>query len=97
MDKQHSVISDIDLSKIKNRNERRVVECMHEVLEREYGDFSFDDLDVQDIYALALNLLPAQYAQQGSIVLSKRIPDFEIRSCLRQAVERVLDNPTRPK
>lgn len=93
--KQAMKIKGVDVSKIKNRNERRVIELIPEILDEYYEDYIFEDLDIQDIYALALNLVPAGYAQPGSIVLSNRLSDYEIKSKIRSAVERVLDNPTR--
>ena len=51
--------------------------------------------DIQDIYALTLNLIPAGYTQKGSIVLSDRLSGYEIKSKIRTAVERVLEHPTR--
>ncbi|HKI82548.1 MAG TPA: late competence development ComFB family protein [Pseudodesulfovibrio sp.] len=88
-------INGVDVSKIENRNERRVAEQIPEILDEDYEDYIFEELDIQDIYALTLNLLPAAYAQTGSIVLSDRISDYEMRAHIRKAVERVLDNPTR--
>ena len=85
----------VDLSAITNRNERRVAEQIPLIIDEYYKDYIFEDLDIQDIFALTLNLIPAAYAQAGSIVLSDRISDYEIRSQIRNAVERVLDNPTR--
>jgi L-2-hydroxyglutarate oxidase LhgO len=93
--KKSMKINGVDVSKITNRNERRVAELIPEILDEYYEDYIFEDLDIQDIYALTLNLLPAAYAQGGSIVLSDRISDYELRSQIRNAVERVLDNPTR--
>lgn len=89
------IIRDIDVSNIKNRNEKRVAKLVPEILDSYYEDYLFDPLDIQDIYALALNLLPARYVQYGSIILSDRLSDYEIKSRIRDAVERVLDNPTR--
>jgi len=88
-------INGVDVSKIANRNEGRVAELIPEILAEYYEDYIFEDLDIQDIYALTLNLTPAAYAQSGSIVLSDRISDYELRTRIRDAVERVLDNPTR--
>ncbi|WP_319584258.1 late competence development ComFB family protein [uncultured Pseudodesulfovibrio sp.] len=93
--KKSKMINGVDVTKIVNRNERRVADLIPEMLDEYYEDYIFEDLDIQDIYALALNLLPAAYAQAGSIVLSDRISDYELRSQIRKAVERVLDNPTR--
>ena len=88
-------VKGINVSKIKNRNEKRVAKLLPEILDDYYEDYIFDPLDIEDIYALTLNLLPARYVQQGSIILSDRLSDFEIKSKIRDAVERVLDNPTR--
>lgn len=88
-------IRGVDVSKITNRNEQRVAKFVPEVIDEFYPDYIFETLDIQDIYALSLNLLPAGYAQHGSIVLSDRLSSYEIKSKIRQAVERVLENPTR--
>jgi len=95
MGQQPLIINGIDVGNIVNRNEKRVAGILPEILEEYFGDFIFEDLDIQDIYALALNLIPGGYAQPGSIVLSNRLSDYEIRAKIRAAVERVLDNPTR--
>ena len=89
------MINDVDVSRIANRNEKRVARLIPEILNEFYVDYIFEPLDIEDIYALALNLLPARYVQHGSIVLSDRLSDYEMRSKIRDAVERVLDNPTR--
>ncbi|NDV19511.1 competence protein ComFB [Pseudodesulfovibrio sp. JC047] len=95
MQQEPVYIHNVDVSKIVNRNEKRVAELIPQLLNDYYQDFIFEDLDIQDIYALTLNLIPAGYAQSGSIVLSNRLSDFEINSKIRIAVERVLENPTR--
>lgn len=89
------LIHGVDVSGIRNRNEQRVARLVPTILAEEYEDFEFEDLDIQDIYALALNLLPARYVQRGTIVISERLSDYEIKGKIRIAVERVLDNPTR--
>lgn len=89
------IVRGVDLSKIRNRNEIRVVNLMPEILDQYYEDFIFEQLDVEDIYALTLNLLPSRYVQRGSIIISARVSDYEIRSKIREAVDRVLNNPTR--
>lgn len=85
----------VDLNKIRNRNEKRVAQLMAEILDQYYEDYIFEQLDIEDIYALTLNLLPARYVQRGSIILSDRLSDFVIKSKIREATERVLENPTR--
>jgi hypothetical protein len=88
-------VKGFDLNKIRNRNERRVARFMAEILDEYYDDYIFEQLDVEDIYALTLNLLPARYVQKGTIILQDRLSDFEIKSKVREATERVLQNPTR--
>ena len=95
MAKPNLVVRDVNLEKIRNRNEKRVAKLMPEILDQYYEDFIFEHLDIEDIYGLTLNLLPARYTQQGTIILQDRLSDFEIKSKIREAVERVLDNPTR--
>jgi len=95
MQQKSLIINGVDVTNIINRNESRVAELIPELIQEYYPDFIFEDLDIQDIYALTLNLIPAGYAQSGSIVLSNRLSDFEINSKIRIAIERVLDNPTR--
>jgi len=85
----------VNLDKIRNRNERRVARFMAEIIDDYYDDYIFEQLDIEDIYALTLNLLPARYAQQGTIILQDRLSDFEIKSKVREAIDRVLENPTR--
>ena len=47
----------VDLSRIYNKNEKRVVLAMEKFLAT-IDDWEPEALDVQDIYALALNSLP---------------------------------------
>ena len=88
-------VKGFDLNKIRNRNEKRVAKFMIEILDDYYEDYIFEQLDIEDIYALTLNLLPARYVQKGTIILQDRLSDFEIKSKVREATERVLENPTR--
>ncbi|QJB55146.1 late competence development ComFB family protein [Pseudodesulfovibrio sp. zrk46] len=88
-------IRGVDVSKIRNRNEKRVVRLIPEILDEYYEDYVFESLDIEDIYALTLNLLPARYIQYGSLVISDHLSDYEIKSRIRDAVERVLEHPTR--
>lgn len=94
MYKTDMTVHDVFLGNIRNRNERRVALLLPEVLE-EYSDYIFDPLDIEDMYALTLNLLPARYIQPGTIVLQDKLSDEEIKSKMRRAIEKVLDNPTR--
>jgi len=95
MARKKLLVRGVELNKISNRNEKRVAKIMPEILDEYYEDYILEHLDIQDIYALTLNLLPARYVQTGSIILSDRLSDYEIRNKVRIATERVLDNPTR--
>ena len=53
----------IDLNRIRNRNEVRVINQLPEIL-KEYPEFEPHIINIQDVYALTLNLLPPRYAQQ---------------------------------
>ncbi len=85
-------IGDLSLYRIRNRNELRVIKYMREILV-EYPEFEPDILDIQDIYALALNKLPSRYVQECSIVLQQDIDDIQIRDAIRIAIEKVKSSP----
>ncbi len=86
----------INLNAIRNRNELRVIKHLPEIL-KEYPDFEPNLIDIQDIYALSLNLLPAFYTQEFSIVLKKTTDDQQVRDTIRKAIEIVMGNPTDKK
>lgn len=81
-----------DLFWIKNRNERRVIEALPRIL-ADYPEFIPNTIDLQDVYALALNSLPPRYVQQGSIVLREPVRQDEIEDAVRVAVETVRKRP----
>jgi hypothetical protein len=83
----------INLNSIRNRNELRVIALLPEVL-NEYLDYEPKLIDIQDIYALSLNLLPAFYTQEFSIVLKNKPEDKHVRDALCKAIEIVQGNPT---
>jgi hypothetical protein len=90
--KKHEVAG-VPLGNIRNRNELRVVELMPGVLAK-YLDFHPSYLDIQDIYALALNNLPPRYKQSGSIVIREPVTDEEIVRELHAAINQVEKRPT---
>jgi hypothetical protein len=83
---------DIDLRRITNRNEKRVVIAMKELLE-ETDDWTPEALDVQDIYALSLNRLSPRYVQEGTIVFNEPIKKEEIESVVKEAIAIVKRSP----
>ncbi len=80
------------LGQIRNRNEMRVVDMLPEVLGKLEG-FTADSIDVQDIYALALNNLPSHYVQETAIVLQEVVDDEVVRLAIVEAVQLVQQNP----
>jgi len=88
------LVNGVNLTKIRNKNEVRVARLLEKMLATE-GDVS-DPLDIQDIYALALNILPSRYRQVGTIVLSEPVKDTHIESAIRRAMRTVQERPSRP-
>jgi len=82
----------LDFHSIRNRNEDRVIELMGEILD-ESPDFLPRREDIEDVYALALNMLPARYAQQVCLVMEEPVTDEMIRLMLREAVRTVMARP----
>jgi len=83
---------DSAFEKIRNRNEQRVKKILLGML-KEFEWHQLDLLDLQDIYALSLNLLPARYTQEFSVVLKESVPDDQIKKAIRKAAMKVLNNP----
>ena len=86
------VVLGANLFSIRNRNEPRVIELLPAAL-GEFPDFSPDMLDIEDIYALALNNLPARYVQKGSIVLREPVGEDMVMDELRRAIKIVMKSP----
>lgn len=82
----------VSLYRIRNKNEQKVIENLDPVL-NEFPDYEPNTLDIQDIYALALNKLPPHYKQETSIVLSESLDKENLRQAIREAVEKVWKNP----
>lgn len=83
---------EVNLEAIRNKNEKRVQKLIPEVL-AEYKEHKFQDLDVQDIYALTLNRLPARYTQRMTVVLKEPLSDETIKANIRDSAKAVMDNP----
>jgi len=94
MNDDRLVVSGVDLTKIRNKNEVRVARLLEKILSEEEPGIT-DPLDVQDIYALTLNLLPSRYRQIGTIVLSEPVKDNHIESAIRRAMRTVKERPNR--
>ena len=88
------LVNGVDLTKIRNKNEVRVARLLEKALLEDQEGMP-DPLDIQDIYALTLNLLPSRYRQLGSIVLSEPVKDTHIESAIRRAMRTVRERPNR--
>lgn len=82
----------VDLSRIINRNESRVIQAMKSILS-EMEDWEPEALDIQDIYALSLNRLPPRYVQEGTIVFNEPVRRDEVEKVVREAVRVVKESP----
>lgn len=82
----------VDLSRIYNKNEKRVVLAMEKILSK-MEDWEPEPLDIQDIYALSLNRLPPRYVQEGTIVFNEPIRIADIERVVQEAVDKVRDSP----
>lgn len=82
----------LDFHSIRNKNEDRVINLLPGVL-AEFAHFSPSCTDIEDIYALTLNKLPARYVQAVSLVIQEPVSDEMIRDTLRDAVRTVRARP----
>jgi len=89
-------VNGVDLSDIRNRNEKRVIELMPRALS-EFKDFLPETMDIEDIYARTLNRLPARYKQKGTVILREPVKDEQILSELRDAIESIMTAPNYPR
>lgn len=85
-------LGDANCYEIRNRNEARVLKSVEVYLECN-PHIRFTPKDVQDSYALALNMLPPRYAQVGTIVLRDPVRECDIEDAVCKAVARVISIP----
>ena len=85
-------VNGIDLGGIRNRNEPRVIKALRKVL-RDMPNYTPNEKDLQDVYALTLNALPARYAQSGTIVLRDPVREEQIAAIVNAAVVRIMEHP----
>lgn len=91
------LIQDFSLESIRNRQEARVIDAMRDILPGA-KDFCGCRLCVEDVYAIALNQLPAHYVQHGSLVLRKQPPvEADIRRAVGDALDKVRVRPNHPE
>ena len=86
----------VGFDKVVNRNEKMVIRAIEDLMASSRG-LSYQELfnskDYQDIYALALNRLPARYAQQSTIVIGNPVRVQDAADAVLEAFETVLNNP----
>jgi hypothetical protein len=85
----------VDLSKIRNKNEKRVADLMERVLE-EFEGYQPDALDIEDIYGCTLNQLPARYVQRGTVMLREAVTEEQIVEEIRRSIQTVRVRPNHP-
>lgn len=79
---------------VRNHNESRVRAALAKHIE-DLDHGAMDTLDVADIYALALNLLPPWYRPRGSVALTGGPTAAEIEAAVAKACKQVTSNPHR--
>ena len=92
MSDEYYVARSANLDKVRNKNEDRVKAIIPEVL-KYFPSFEPNGIDIEDIYALALNNLPPRYIQAGGIVLREPVGDELIRQEVERAARIVRERP----
>lgn len=77
---------------IRNANEERVRALLPDVL-ADYPEYQATQQDLRDIYACALNKLPARYQQPGTPPRADPVTEAQIRDRIETAVITVLIRP----
>ena len=87
---------DMDFSTVVNRNEKKVRKALAEFMSQGRGAAyasTLTEKDYQDMYALALNRLPARYCQKGTIVVGDPVRDEDAMQAVMEAYEIVINRP----
>ena len=94
MNERHKkyLVAGIDLSGLRNSVEEHVVECLITVL-GEQGIVEMDQDSISDIYALALNQLPALYPRRDVTGPDDPVRAWNIHAVVENALHRVRANP----
>lgn len=85
-------IDDVCFSKIRNRNEVRVIKEIRRLLDLDSTP-PLACKDWQDVYALALNALTPRYAQSGTIVLRDPVRKDNVTQAVQEALAQVHHKP----
>lgn len=86
------LLADADLYNVRNRNELRVIRRIVEIMESG-GLVGVGEDVIRDIYAYALNQIPARYTQQGTIVLRDPVKDDDIEKIVAEAILYISHHP----
>jgi hypothetical protein len=88
-------VNGVDLGEIANYNEHMVLAVMRRMSED--GRLPTTSVLLEDIYVLALNMLPARYIQPTSITVYRERyapPLIEVQAAVLRATRKVMSNPT---
>jgi len=81
------------LENVRNINEVQVVNAMKEKRE-EFPGFCGCPICLEDVYAAALNTLPAKYKQHSYVMNpSDTLPADQIADAVKAAFQRVIEHP----
>ena len=83
----------VDLYHVRNRNEKRLIKSMMEIITAKGLEKELSSEDLKDIYAYALNQLEARYSQQGTIVLRDPVRKAKIDKVVNEALVLVMNHP----
>ena len=86
------LFGDLDLMEIRNYNEVRVISSMRRIL-GSVPEYEPNDIDIQDIYALAVSSLPPRYRQFGIEVYREEVTDAMVDEAVFKAVQAVREHP----
>jgi hypothetical protein len=89
---QACAIDEVEFEYVRNKNEARVIASIPRVVP-EFPGFTPNRIDFEDIYALALNNLPARYVQHINLVLEEPVTDEMILEAIRKAISTVTARP----
>lgn len=90
------IVGDTSLEHVRNRHEIRVIEVMDAMISETEG-FCGCRICLEDVFAVAMNTLPAHYVQSASIVLKKMPPsEQDISRAVADAIGIVRVRPNHP-
>ena len=96
MSAKNFMVNNISLDHVRNRHETIVLDFMREKLPGE-SDFCGCKLCLEDVFAVAMNTLPAHYVQSSSIILKQEPPsNADIARTVEDAIDRVKVRPNHP-